>query len=90
MKYGGILRIGFKLLVNDKSKFTGLLMGHTACMPRYQPRYKESKGQTKKRPKGQRPINRIARGAQKHGWYYGAGRCQRCEHIKPDSRKLKP
>jgi putative ABC transport system permease protein len=29
MKYGGILRIGFKLLVNDKSKFTGLLIGIT-------------------------------------------------------------
>jgi putative ABC transport system permease protein len=29
MKYGGILRIGFKLLVNDKSKFSALLMGIT-------------------------------------------------------------
>jgi len=29
MKYSGILRIGFKLLVNDKSKFTALLMGIT-------------------------------------------------------------
>ena len=27
MRYGGILRIGFKLLVNDKPKFTALLMG---------------------------------------------------------------
>ena len=29
MKYSGILRIGFKLLVNDKSKFYALLMGIT-------------------------------------------------------------
>jgi putative ABC transport system permease protein len=29
MKYGGILRIGFKLLVNDKAKFSALLMGIT-------------------------------------------------------------
>jgi len=29
MKYGGILRIGFKLLVNDKPKFTALLIGIT-------------------------------------------------------------
>ena len=29
MKYGGILRIGFKLLVNDKSKFSALLIGIT-------------------------------------------------------------
>ncbi len=29
MKYSGILRIGFKLLVNDKAKFTALLMGIT-------------------------------------------------------------
>jgi putative ABC transport system permease protein len=29
MKYGGILRIGFKLLVNDKGKFTALLIGIT-------------------------------------------------------------
>jgi putative ABC transport system permease protein len=28
-KYGGILRIGFKLLVNDKSKFSALLIGIT-------------------------------------------------------------
>jgi putative ABC transport system permease protein len=28
-KYGGILRIGFKLLVNDTSKFTALLIGIT-------------------------------------------------------------
>ena len=29
MKYSGILRIGFKLLVNDKTKFSALLMGIT-------------------------------------------------------------
>jgi putative ABC transport system permease protein len=29
MKYGGILRIGFKLLVNDKAKFSALLIGIT-------------------------------------------------------------
>ena len=29
MKYGGILRIGFKLLVNDKPKFSALLIGIT-------------------------------------------------------------
>jgi putative ABC transport system permease protein len=29
MKYGGIMRIGFKLLVNDKGKFTALLIGIT-------------------------------------------------------------
>ena len=29
MKYSGILRIGFKLLVNDKSKFSALLIGIT-------------------------------------------------------------
>src|SRR5208282_3867871 len=29
MKYGGILRIGFKLLVNDRAKFTALLIGIT-------------------------------------------------------------
>ena len=29
MKHGGILRIGFKLLVNDKPKFTALLIGIT-------------------------------------------------------------
>jgi putative ABC transport system permease protein len=29
MKYGGILRIGFKLLVNDKGKFSALLIGIT-------------------------------------------------------------
>jgi putative ABC transport system permease protein len=29
MKYGGILRIGFKLLVNDKAKFSSLLIGIT-------------------------------------------------------------
>ncbi len=29
MKYGGILRIGFKLLVNDTAKFTALLIGIT-------------------------------------------------------------
>jgi len=29
MKHGGILKIGFKLLVNDKSKFTALLIGIT-------------------------------------------------------------
>jgi putative ABC transport system permease protein len=29
MKYSGILRIGFKLLVNDKTKFYALLMGIT-------------------------------------------------------------
>jgi putative ABC transport system permease protein len=29
MKYGGIMRIGFKLLVNDKSKFSALLIGIT-------------------------------------------------------------
>ena len=29
MKYGGILRIGFKLLVNDKTKFSALLIGIT-------------------------------------------------------------
>jgi len=29
MKYSGILRIGFKLLVNDKAKFTALLIGIT-------------------------------------------------------------
>ena len=29
MRYGGILRIGFKLLVNDKPKFTALLIGIT-------------------------------------------------------------
>jgi len=29
MKYSGILRIGFKLLVNDKGKFSALLMGIT-------------------------------------------------------------
>lgn len=29
MKYGGILRIGFKLLVNDKAKFCALLIGIT-------------------------------------------------------------
>lgn len=29
MKYSGILRIGFKLLVNDKPKFTALLIGIT-------------------------------------------------------------
>ena len=29
MKYGGILRIGFKLLVNDKAKFFALLIGIT-------------------------------------------------------------
>jgi putative ABC transport system permease protein len=29
MKYGGILRIGFKLLVNDTTKFTALLIGIT-------------------------------------------------------------
>ena len=29
MKYTGILRIGFKLLVNDKGKFSALLIGIT-------------------------------------------------------------
>jgi putative ABC transport system permease protein len=29
MKYGGILRIGFRLLVNDKAKFSALLIGIT-------------------------------------------------------------
>ena len=29
MKYSGILRIGFKLLVNDKGKFSALLIGIT-------------------------------------------------------------
>src|ERR1039457_5008093 len=29
MKYNGILRIGFKLLVNDKAKFSSLLIGIT-------------------------------------------------------------
>ena len=29
MKYGGVLRIGFKLLVNDKAKFSALLIGIT-------------------------------------------------------------
>ena len=29
MKYGGIIRIGFKLLVNDKGKFSALLIGIT-------------------------------------------------------------
>ena len=29
MKHGGLLRIGFKLLVNDKAKFTALLIGIT-------------------------------------------------------------
>ena len=29
MKYGGLLRIGFKLLVNDKAKFSALLIGIT-------------------------------------------------------------
>ena len=29
MKYSGIIRIGFKLLVNDKAKFTALLIGIT-------------------------------------------------------------
>ena len=29
MKHTGILRIGFKLLVNDKAKFTALLIGIT-------------------------------------------------------------
>jgi len=29
MKYGGIFRIGFKLLVNDKAKFSALLIGIT-------------------------------------------------------------
>ena len=29
MKYAGILRIGFKLLVNDKAKFSALLIGIT-------------------------------------------------------------
>jgi len=29
MKYSGILRIGFKLLVNDKAKFSALLIGIT-------------------------------------------------------------
>jgi len=29
MKYSGILRIGFKLLVNDTAKFTALLIGIT-------------------------------------------------------------
>jgi len=29
MRHGGLLRIGFKLLVNDKAKFTALLMGIT-------------------------------------------------------------
>jgi putative ABC transport system permease protein len=29
MKYGGILRIGYKLLVNDKTKFSALLIGIT-------------------------------------------------------------
>jgi len=29
MRYGGILRIGFKLLVNDKAKFSALLIGIT-------------------------------------------------------------
>jgi len=29
MKYGGIMRIGFKLLVNDKGKFSALLIGIT-------------------------------------------------------------
>ena len=29
MKHGGILRIGFKLLVNDKGKFSALVMGIT-------------------------------------------------------------
>ena len=29
MKYGGIMRIGFKLLVNDKAKFSALLIGIT-------------------------------------------------------------
>jgi len=29
MRYGGILRIGFKLLVNDKPKFSALLIGIT-------------------------------------------------------------
>jgi len=29
MNYGGILRIGFKLLVNDKAKFSALLIGIT-------------------------------------------------------------
>ncbi len=29
MKYGGILRIGFKLLVNDRAKFSALLIGIT-------------------------------------------------------------
>ena len=29
MKHGGILRIGFKLLVNDKPKFSALLIGIT-------------------------------------------------------------
>ena len=29
MKYSGILRIGFKLLVNDKGTFSALLIGIT-------------------------------------------------------------
>jgi putative ABC transport system permease protein len=29
MKYSGIMRIGFKLLVNDKAKFSALLIGIT-------------------------------------------------------------
>ena len=29
MKYTGVLRIGFKLLVNDKAKFSALLIGIT-------------------------------------------------------------
>lgn len=29
MKYSGIMRIGFKLLVNDRAKFSALLIGIT-------------------------------------------------------------
>jgi putative ABC transport system permease protein len=29
MKYNGILRIGYKLLVNDRAKFSALLVGIT-------------------------------------------------------------